>query len=515
MKRGFTLIELLVYMAIMGFIIVVAGRAYSDATGMRVRTQSMTKATEEVNRIAELFKEDLSQMGAKAWMSQNQGSSTADFFESGNVVFSDVSEPVMKEIYVEDGTSGDSSSFKLFHPTSTQGGIEDSIEFIKTSYDPDGKYIGTRLISWALSQDSILRRRCVTLHSPSAAAPDPDCPHATAVNNAVAVPVVMAEKVQRFTLYPSKPLDNLLEFGGEYKATNANPTFGLVSRTTGTGIHGTQIAQPSESNYNTATLSGSNDCDAGRKCFEKNDIGQPNQNKQHQVFIVNPFATPPSTTPTNFTNCEPFNFKKNETYAIKFKTPMNYMKSGNDQVPDSMMALFQPGVDHMAVGFRNSNGGPVSGMPTDFMFYPPQKNRKENDVVNTINQYFEFSVPNDVSNACIAFTLAFYSGCPSTVPTATCPSSASFGPHKGRLKIKDFELLRKTDGTYEFERDNNSLATFLASNEKKRNVKAFELILEVNKRNEIGSTRRQTENGDVIGYVIPVPNNGIVPRPPP
>ena len=491
MKRGFTLIELLVYIAIMSFIIVVAGRAYSDATGMRVRTQSMTKATEEVNRIAEIIKEDLSQMGAKAWInSDNQGNYAA--------------QPTEQRAYI-DIVSGDSSSFELWHRTQLPKG-NDSIQFRKISYDPDGKYIGTRLISWALSSDRILRRRCVTLHS-STSLSDPEigsCPHANDVNASSVVPVIMAEDVQAFVFYPSKPLEDPIgkgadksSWGGELTAGSPNPTFSLISRATSGNYYATGITQPA-SGTNTAILNGSSPCDVGRLCFEKNNPST-NQMKQHQVFVAGPGASG-----GNIGNCESFSFKKNETYAIKFKTPMNYMKAGNELVPDSMMSLFQPGVDHMAVGFRSSNGDPISLMPTDFMFYPPQKN-VEDDISKT-NQYFEFSVPNDVSNACVAFTFAFYSG----------PVNGDFGPHKGKLRIKDFELLHKKDGTYKFERTNPDYATSTDSDptyEHKKNVKAFELILEVSKRNEVGSTRRQAEN-EYIGYVIPVPNNGIVPPEP-
>jgi len=444
MKKGFTLIELLVYIAIMGFIIVVAGKAYSDATGMRVRTQNITRATEEANRVAELLKEDLSQMGLKAWINSDA---------QGNYA----SEPAVQDAYIN-LPAGDSSSFELWQPTVLPGGIGDSIQFRRISYGSDGKYIGTRLISWAVSSDSILRRRCATIAVPSGSfSSDPEidlCPHESTVN--AASPVIMAENVKTFTLNPSKPLE-YASFGGE--------SFSLISRPTETigqnYFRQMSITQPGN-NSNTAILSGF--------ASRNKEPNLQSQFHQSQAFAARPNAG------AGIGNCEAFEFKKNETYAIKFKTPIFY----DNGIPDSLMALFQPGVDHMAVGFRSSGGGAIPGMPKDFMFYPPQEN-KANYIAN-INQYFEFSVPNDVSGACVAFTFAFYSG------------SDNFGPHMGTLRIKDFELLHKKDGAYEFVRDGSSYD--------KKNVKAFELILEINKRNEVGSTR---------GYVIPVPNNGLVP----
>ena len=64
-KCGFTLVELLVYMALLSIIVLVAGRAFSDSTKFRVRTQNMLRATQEAENVAMLFKSDVSQMGAK------------------------------------------------------------------------------------------------------------------------------------------------------------------------------------------------------------------------------------------------------------------------------------------------------------------------------------------------------------------------------------------------------------------------------------------------------------------
>ena len=44
-RAGFTLMELMVYIAIVGIVVIVAGQAFSNSTKMRVRTQSMLKAS--------------------------------------------------------------------------------------------------------------------------------------------------------------------------------------------------------------------------------------------------------------------------------------------------------------------------------------------------------------------------------------------------------------------------------------------------------------------------------------
>ena len=473
MKNGFTLIELLVYMAIMGFIIVVAGRAFSDSTSMRVRTQSMTKATEETNRVAEIIKEDLSQMGAKAW---------AKLKTDNKYTLTDSLVRIVSEVYVN--PLNDKSSFILERRTELgNSNRNDRIEFLKISYDNNGEYIGTRRISWELSTDKVLRRRCVTrtYSSGYSASNDPeanDCPELS-LNEAS--PVIMADGVQTFALNPSKSRlssnDISISFGNTFCLNNI---FGSNNN-----CDNNLCSINSLYNNGMATLSG----------FTRNTN---TDGEKHSIVFAQDGGNP---------DCKTFEFKKDETYAVKFKTPM--------PPNNNMMALFNPDIDHIAVGFRRINGNKITGMPDDFMFYPPQDNE-----ANSINQYFEFSlvpdkisktVPNSVSNVCIAFISAFYSG------------SDNVGPHKGELRISNFELLQKKDGVYDFERENLEYATTSDSDLKhKEDVKAFELILEINKKGEVGSTRKQVrdnndnvvkdDNGkDIGGYIIPVPNNGIVP----
>jgi hypothetical protein len=152
------------------------------------------------------------------------------------------------------------------------------------------------------------------------------------------------------------------------------------------------------------------------------------------------------------------------------------------------MALFKPGFDHIAVGLRNSVGwGKVTGT-TDFIFWPPQASDSDEQ-----NHYMEFSVPDDAPKTCVVFEFAFYS------------------PHAylGALKIKDFEVMQKNDKAYSFIHKDHSdykanYATTATTNvSEKKDVKAFELTLEINRKGEIGNVGVSTP------YVIPTPNNGI------
>ncbi len=461
MKKAFTLIELLVFMLILGFIIVVAGRVFSDSTGMRVRTQNMTKATEEVNKIAELIKEDMSQMGVKAWGISGSSSTTFDTVANVHILFNN--------------PNPDYSSYKL---TRNNPGNFDHLLFRKAYYDDNGVCGAVMEIEWFVKKVNnidVLIRKCTPLENPK-------CTGTFDEEQCKEVEVEMATNVQTFVLLPSLPNDDPLAFGG-VPATPGTPTFGLLNRgdniTTCTDICETVITP------NTNTLSN----------FVRN--ASTSEKKKHQVFVAQPGVT------GDYTKCEAFEFKKGETYAVTFKTPKI------QSVADSM-ALFQPGVDHMAVGLRDSDNG-YAQIGTDFMFYPPQENG-----ANDINQYFEFSVPNDVEKACIAFTFAFYSG------------TEDIGPHKGSLKIQDFELSHKKDEAYTFAdiydptADNYDPVYATESDganklKNKKNVKAFRLILEVNKRGEVASTRNINQGG----YIIPTPNNGVTakstpsPIPPP
>jgi hypothetical protein len=203
------------------------------------------------------------------------------------------------------------------------------------------------------------------------------------------------------------------------------------------------------------------------------------------------------------TDCTPFLFKEGETYAVKWKMPT----AANGQ--DTLMTQFQTGVDHMAVGLRSPADADASPLapanaPADIQFYPPQQ------VGSTagIDRYAEFAVKADMS-ACLAFTFSFYS--------MTAP--------KGRVNFSDFYLLRKNDEAFHFVRageaypDGTSYEdgyatyatgtpTTAAEAKIKREVKAFEMLLQVNKRGEITGTYSRDETG----MVIPVPNNGIAAK---
>jgi hypothetical protein len=239
----------------------------------------------------------------------------------------------------------------------------------------------------------------------------------------------------------------------------------------------------------------SNTVEGFRRNVDANGNADKAGKKRHEIAVGN--ADDLSTT--GFGNCRQYTFKKDETYAISFKTPL----VSSDE--NSYISLFQPGEDHASIGFRDKDGKTINDLKKDFMFFLPQTSQTSQDY---ISHYFEFSVPEKVSGACAVFTLAFYS------PMAWL----------GTLKIQNFKIERKKEA-YHFLRDgddnyDDKYATTAKTNnadvQKKKDVKAFELHLVIDKKGEIGSTSpvKNSDGEFSNGFVIPTPNNGLRPPQP-
>jgi len=482
MKRAFTLIELVVYIAIMGFIIIVAGRVFSDSTSMRVRTQNMVKATEELNKVVAIIKEDISQMGAKTYkISQTtKTEERKDTIKGVYVGYAGANELLLNEnVYIKkDEPNKDFSSFDLRHRYHTDAsGKEknnDSIGFKKNLLDANGKNMGVRLISWELKADT-LYRRCATINKTNyVAADDEDASICVKDNLNDATPIAMANNIQAFRLLPSRPGNpNVVDWRFPANPSPDNLSFKLINEGTGKAdIPSCIIDNITYKSINMVTL----------RNFARNE---GNTTKHNELYVADPDANV-----DNYQACHKFNFKVGETYSIKFKTPPI------DNKIDTLMTLFQPDKDHISIGFRKANTErytDVDGLKTDFMFYVPQT--KDYDV-NSINHYFEFSVQTEVQNACAVFTFAFYG------PKANI----------GKLAIQDFEIWQKPKA-YHFTDDGGYYTKRYATKEddkspsenlkNKKSVKAFELQLEIKKG--------KSDGGEVISNLstISTPNNGI------
>ena len=454
-KQGFTLIELLVYMAIMGFIIVVAGRAFSDSTSMRVRSQNMLTSAEEAGRVSALLKEDISQMGTKSWIVPIAG------------------VPVFKSAESVQMSGGDRSSFDLIRENA-----HDRLIFRKAHYDVNGVCGAVLEIEWYVDENGNLIRKCEEKDEPECTGiyDEPkDCPES----------VEMASNVTEFTFTPSKPghseNSDILSHPYFFPGKDSIQLFPTPTQPNIT---------PNKTNFR----------------FIKRINGTPTVSNGTSLPPLN-FTTPPddkfrkntegtAAIPDNYllgtgnviTNCTPIDFEAGEEYAIEFDLLSDIPRpsdvcitgattcSSEEQI--NKMAMFQTGRDHLSVGLRKSSDGSTFSDIPDFLFYPPQQNTADG-----IRRHFTLSVPGTIPqtiSACVGVTVAIYSD----------------EVIDGHLDFEDFKVYRKIDRVYHFEDG------YIPDNNFKYTVKAFKLEFGVGK----GGKEKEITH---TAIVIPVPSNGI------
>ena len=332
----------------MGFIIVVAGRAFSDATGMRLRSQNMLNSAEEAGRVSAILKEDISQMGAKSW---EEGS--GDNFE------------MVEEVY-NNPANKDYSSYTLNRNSTTNF---DELTFKKLHYNTAGACDGVMEVKWFVNEDGVLYRKCdwssaTKCPSPSSGRDDNACPSQD---------VEVARNVSAFKFLPSKSLVSEPIF-----PANNDKKFSLVKNSGAGGA----IALPNATGTR-HTL----------KYFTQNNLTGTNNSPEYTNFYIAEHNQP---------GCWEHNFVSGAEYSIDFVLPCDNTACADPDNNVNPMTLFQPGKDYLSIGLRGTSGNrlPISGIP-DFLFYPPY------DKGGKKSWHFDFSVPNDLP-ACIGITAAFY-----------------------------------------------------------------------------------------------------------
>jgi prepilin-type N-terminal cleavage/methylation domain-containing protein len=476
MKRGFTLIELLVYMAIMGFIIVVAGRVFSDSTVMRVRSQNMIKTAEEVGKIANLISEDISQMGVKAW-GKDEPNGDYKIYNTENAGAN------LKLVYMTpEGANNDSSSFKLERDataSSTSDRQFDRLIFRKAEFDEDkGEFLGVREITWDVNDRNQLRRKCQTIGGDEDAKV---CPKEDPE------PVIVADNIKKFSFFlsrPGNPSDLNTAKDTVFPLPLSEPdrkAFKLIPNDAGNNMR--PIHPEYTNNSTVATI---------RKFF--GNSADPSE----RIFYENYLALPGET---QISNCLKVPIEKGETYVVEFNTPFpKGNESSVDDNPESS-GQFLPGKDHFAVGLRLNNGKEVTNISSDVLLYASQSYEADNRpryAEFTANEEFALE---DNEKVCVALIFSFYSHL----------------ANNGELKFSDFKVFKKPTGAYHFvkksdvykDEDEAKYATEKDDDNvkvsRKRNVKALELLLEIERNGEVAGTVSK----DSKGMVIPVPNNGV------
>lgn len=447
-KHGFTLMELLVYMAVVGIVVVLAGQVYSDSSKMRLRTQSMIKASEIAENVGSLIRDDVAQMGAKSAEDDDNSSAGSDAFLYKKKVMMN-----------PDAAVPDSSSFNYTKVVSSTGANHgehshsDRLTFRRIKYDGK-KFLSLEEVSWFV-RDEILYRTCKTLEGDEK---DPLCPKENPPE------VVMAEGVSSFNMTPAIPGVLSSEYGAP-AATGSYPR--LLPSNTDSSIHEFRLVPRFGENefYFAQTSPEEGGTSITISKFVANydyETGEPiNDGKKASQLFVAP-ANGFSGTWRDLCKEIP-KLEKGVVYELSFDVPF---------VSEDDSRSFCPGKDHLSVGFRKiADGSKVSGLE-DFMFYPPTTNTEK------ASRKFVFSVKEDVEKVCLAFTFSFYS------PVASA----------GSVVISDLVLNRSESNNYKFVDDYDPSSNSFD----KRNVKAFRLDLQVKQNGEAGA----------VSLVIPTPSNG-------
>lgn len=451
-KSGFTLMELVVYMAMIGIVVLVAGEAFSNSTRFRVRTQNMLKATEEAENVAALFKDDVSQMGAKS----SKEAGNADGGESYGDKFSDVNV----HVYM-DPLDGDSSSFSV----SDAG---DSLTLRRIRYDADGHYEAVEEISWFVDGEKLKRSCRLVAKKTGFSRPEND-PCADVGSSPEAVEMA-ASTVETFRVLPAKPSvenrDDELMFptcegcGFRFVPRNGELSgFNSVQRIANAAGEENEGGESQE-------LSG----------FTSNYEATGGNVRANQVFAIRNESSAQASDPWR-SNCnsygkEFFLFEPHEEYEISFTIPA-------PSNADDKSLMFVPGKDHFSVGFRNAADGNIPkkngvALTHDFLFYPPLATDAPDG-----KHAMRFTVSEPVENVCLAFTFVCYS------PLAS----------EGTLTIENLKVKRIASANYTFDNWDWNHAD---KKPLKQKIKAFRLDLVLKQRGETGNAL----------LVVPTPGNG-------
>lgn len=425
-KSGFTLMELMVYIAILGVVVIIAGQAFSNSTKIRVRTESMVKVNEEAGRIGAIIQDDIAQMGAKSSKERGATEYARDSFYVSDSVYMNVA-------------ANDFSSF-----TRVQKDANDSFAMRRMRYDEDGRFASVEEVSWFVV-DGKLYRKCRALEVKGTESSD--CPKS---GNTVEI----VDKVAKFLVVPAQPAVMAGASSRIFPSSDvADKDFRLIPRKQGDLVvpalkpekGGAQVTLSNfASNYNVAE--------------QKVD----DTKKANQLYAAAGTDDAGFSETGWSTNCTRITLEPRTEYELYFKVPY---------VANNKSRSFCPGMDHMAVGFRNSaDGSSVRGL-SDFTFYPPI------DLAADDERRFRIKTDSLKSDVCIAFTFSMFS------PTAP----------GGAVTISHLSLSKVEDSEYEFDE-----SFYPANVEDKQKVKAVKLILTINRNGESG----------VVSRVVSTPSNG-------
>ncbi|WP_458449124.1 prepilin-type N-terminal cleavage/methylation domain-containing protein [Fibrobacter sp.] len=429
--RGFTLMELMVYIAIVGIVVIVAGQAFSNSTKMRVRTQSMLKASEVAENVAALMKDDIAQTGAKSAIDASASDPTADVFALKDSTYMDPKNATV--------TSRDSSSYDL--TKNKYGTGFDQLTVRRINHNALGEYVRLEEVSWYAKANGKLYRKCVAVRGTQ------DAENCTTAG----IETEIAEGVTKFSVLPSKPLvldesDKL--FPNYSDATKKS--FRLIAYENSSEMFVRADPVPLKGDN---TVSMTNLITNFRS--DGDIVSDP---IKHMFFLAESVASDDDAT-TAWKNCKNMVFKMDSTYEISFE-----MTDMGEQ-----LRMFRPGVDHFAVGIRDVSGDAPRDVPDvpDFLIYPPAYTTdpgKRSVSFTTHGMVADDGTKTDVTG-CLTFTISLFSPTVSLLP----------------FSLTNIVIRRINDGNYAFDE------AYTPAIADKKNVKAFRIDLTIKKNGEGGT----------------------------
>ncbi|MBR4786214.1 MAG: prepilin-type N-terminal cleavage/methylation domain-containing protein [Fibrobacter sp.] len=428
-KAGFTLIELLVYIAIVGIVVIVAGQAFSNSTKMRVRTQSMLKASEVAENVASLFKTDAAQTGAKSSMEMG-----SDF---GGDVFSSINDSVyMDPANMDD----DKKDFSSFHVKMTDGFSD--LKMRRIRYDDQGHYVAVEEVNWFVQGDT-LKRSCRTVTGTEDA---DDCKSGSSAE-ARGRAVEIATGISKFKVKAGLP-----GVSSTGKPAQVFPPCDL------SGVCPEEfrlVSRIGEADYMATTITPADDYKIAELTGFTTNYDKANNSENASGTLRNQVVATENADPsgTGWRNqCKEITLETRTEYELSFSLA--------DAGTFEKMRMFVPGRDQMSVGFRSTKDGSRPAELEDFFFYPPT------DESASGVRLVRFSVPKKLTRLCIAFTFVSYS------PLAV----------NGKVTISELRLKKVESANYKFDYPADTL------NLKDRaNAKALLLVFGVKRNGEEGT----------------------------
>ena len=463
-KSGFTLMELLVYMSLLSAIVLIAGRAFSDSTKFRVRTQNMLRATQEAENVAVLLKSDISQMGSKS--SVNAGT------PAGGTSVGDNFSLIYDSVYMAPtAATKDSSSFLLLSTTSSEF---DSLFFRYIRFDNQGHYVAVEEAHW-YAEANVLKRACRTITGEA----DTVVCKKESRNDAKDHAVIVASGVRQFKVIPARP--GALVGEEQLFPPSDGDEFRLVPRKNDEGYANLYVANE----FGTVNGGGTSQKLGGSSGPFFSNYDNENQQvlatgrKVNELIAIDidnsdsPWRSLCAVRGGNYNGH--LRLLPNTEYELSFSMPLPASNADRS-------LLFVPGKDHMSVGFRNYETGEPpkknsKQLIDDFMFFPPlDANRGDG------KRIMRFTVPDTIDKVCISFTFACFS------PLVS----------QGSLTIEDLKLRKVASSNYEFQEG------YTPNDVDKKNIKAKKVFLQVAR----GGKNGHKGEADSLIVVIPTPSNG-------